>query len=86
MTGETAPTWAAETYYKKTAEGAASINFMIVYPQAVLQVQKFALPKIFSPDINQDKDSWKFQFRLYHDALVYENKVKGIYLHKKTAE
>lgn len=65
------------------ASGAADINFMIVYPQAILQVQKFALPKIFSPDINQDKDSWKFQFRLYHDAFAYENKVKGIYLHKK---
>ena len=66
------------TYYT-----SAEINFMIIYPQAVLQVQKFALPKIFSPDINQDKDAWKFQFRLYHDALVYDNKVKGIYLHKK---
>lgn len=66
------------TYYT-----AAKINFMLIYPQAILQVQKFALPKIFSPDINQDKDAWKFQFRLYHDALVYENKVKGIYLHKQ---
>lgn len=65
------------------ASGAASINFMIIYPQAVLQVQKFALPKIFTPDENQDKDAWKFQFRLYHDAFVYENKAKGIYLHKQ---
>lgn len=65
------------------ASGAADINFMIIYPQAILQVQKFALPKIFTPDENQDKDAWKFQFRLYHDALVYDNKAKGIYLHKK---
>ena len=63
--------------------GAADINFMIIYPPAILQVQKFALPKIFDPDTNQDKDAWKFQFRLYHDAFVYENKVKGLYLHKK---
>lgn len=69
--------------YVKSA-GAADINFMIIYPQAIIQVQKFALPKIFDPDTNQDKDAWKFQFRLYHDAFVYENKVKGIYLHKKT--
>lgn len=67
------------------AEGAANINFMIVYPGAVLQAKKLALPKIFTPDENQDKDAWKFQFRLYHDAFVYENKVKGIYLHKATA-
>lgn len=84
VTGETAPAWAADTYYKRTAVGASDINFMIVYPQAILQAKKFALPKIFSPDVNQSKDAWKFQFRLYHDAFVYENKVKGIYLHKST--
>jgi len=66
------------------AESAKNINFMIIYPEAVLQVKKFAMPKIFTPDENQDKDMWKFQFRLYHDAFVYENKVKGIYLHTST--
>lgn len=66
------------------AEDGKSINFMIVYPGAVLQVKKFALPKIFTPDENQEKDAWKFQFRLYHDAFVYENKAKGIYLHQST--
>jgi len=65
------------TYYT-----AANINFMIVYPEAVLQVVKFSMPKIFDPDTNQDKDAWKFQFREYHDAFVYDNKVSGIYLHK----
>lgn len=67
------------------ASGASDINFMVVYPPAILQVEKFALPKIFTPDENQDKDEWKFQFRLYHDAFVYENKAKGIYLHKAPA-
>jgi len=68
-------------FAKPTA--AKDINFMIIYPQAILQVVKFSLPKIFDPDTNQDKDAWKFQFREYHDAFVYENKVKGIYLHNK---
>ena len=66
------------------AADAENINFMLVYPGSVLQVQKFAMPKIFTPDENQDKDMWKFQFRLYHDCFVYDNKVKGIYLN--TAE
>lgn len=61
------------------------INFLIVEKSAVLQVQKMALPKIFDPDTNQDKDAWKFQYRLYHDALVYDNKVNGIYVSKKNA-
>lgn len=60
---------------------AKKLNFMIIYPQAVLQAKKFALPKIFDPDTNQDKDAWKFQFRLYHDAFVYDNKSKGIFAH-----
>ena len=63
-------------------EDAKNINFMIVYPNAVVQAKKFAMPKIFSPDENQDKDMWKFQFRMYHDAFVMDNKKCGIYLHK----
>lgn len=69
----------AVTYYT-----AADINFLMIYPAAILQVVKFALPKIFDPDTNQDKDAWKFQFREYHDAFVYENKAKGVYLHSST--
>ena len=70
--------------YEKASD-AVEINFMLIHPSAVLQVEKFALPKIFTPDDNQEKDAWKFQFRLYHDAFVYENKQKGIYLHKKAS-
>lgn len=70
--------------YVKNATSGKDINFMIVYPEAVLQVVKFSLPKIFDPDTNQKKDAWLFQFREYHDAFVYENKAKGIYLHKST--
>jgi hypothetical protein len=66
-------------------KNGSDINFMIVEKESVLQVQKMALPKIFDPDTNQEKDAWKFQYRLYHDALVYENKVDGIYVSKKTA-
>ena len=69
--------------YAKAAD-AKDINFMIIYPPAILQVVKFSLPKIFDPDTNQEKDAWKFQFREYHDAFVYENKIKGVYLHKST--
>lgn len=69
--------------YKKATSGK-NINFMLIYPEAVLQVVKLALPKVFTPDENQDKDMWKFQFRIYHDAFVYENKAKGIYLHEST--
>lgn len=63
---------------------AKNINFMMVDKSAVLQATKMALPKIFTPDENQTKDAWKFQYRLYHDAMVYENKVGGVYVHTST--
>lgn len=75
----------SEWGYVKNAS-AKAINFMIIHPEAVVQAEKFALPKIFDPDTNQKSDSWLFQFRLYHDAFVYENKAKGIYLHKAAGE
>lgn len=66
--------------YAKAAD-AKDLNFLIVAKSAVVQAKKFALPKIFDPDTNQKKDAWLFQYRHYHDAFVYENKVQGIYAH-----
>ncbi|MGI5898631.1 MAG: hypothetical protein ACOX8S_01770 [Christensenellales bacterium] len=71
--------------YSKAEDGEA-INFLLVQKDAVVQATKLALPKIFSPDENQDKDAWKFQFRLYHDAFAHSNKSKGIYLSRALAE
>jgi hypothetical protein len=67
-----------------TASGE-DVNFMLVHPSAVLQTKKHDNLKIFDPDTNQDADGWKIQYRLYHDAFVYENKVDGIYLHAKAS-
>lgn len=65
----------------KTAESGQQINFMIVDPKAVCQITKRAKSRIFTPDVNQKKDAYKFDYRLYHDAWVLENKVDGIYCH-----
>ena len=61
---------------------AHKINFMIVHPSAVIKVAKHVLPRIFSPQQYQQADAWKFDYRIYHDVFVEENKVKGIYLHR----
>lgn len=58
------------------------INFMIIHPSAVLQVTKHLVPRIFSPQVNQSADAWKFDYRVYHDCFVETNKVAGIYLHR----
>lgn len=70
----------AENWGYAAGADAKAINFMLLDRKAILQAKKFALPKIFTPDENQDKDAWKFQFRLYHDCFAYENKAKGIYV------
>lgn len=69
--------------YIKTAATGKDINFMIIHPSAVVQLTKTALPRIFDPMTNQQANAWKFDYRLYHDAFVPDNKVKGIYLHNK---
>lgn len=71
--------------YTKTASTGRDINFLLIHPSAVIQVNKHADMKLFSPDVNQTSDSWLVQYRQYHDAFVQENKVDGIYLHKKNS-
>lgn len=65
-----------------TATTGYKINFMVVHPSAITKVVKHALPRIFTPDEYQKADAWKFDYRVYHDTFVYDNKVKGVYLHK----
>jgi len=65
------------------SSGGKEINFLLLDPKAVVQVKKHELPKIFSPDENQTADNWIFDYDLYHDAFVLDNKAGGVYLHKK---
>ena len=68
--------------YVKDAS-AKDINFMIIHKPAVMQYNKHIAPKVITPEQNQDADAWKFGYRKYGLADVYENKVAGIYLHHK---
>lgn len=70
-------------FAKDTAGGAKDINFMMVHRSAILQPVKLNHVKYFSPEINQTSDGHKWQYRLYHDAFVYDNKQKGVYVHTK---
>lgn len=72
---------AATGGYSKTENTGKNINFLLLHPSSVLQVTKLADLKVFTPEQNQTADAWLIQYRLYHDAFVYDNKVKGIYSH-----
>ena len=62
-----------------TASGS-TINLMVVHPSAVMQAVKLAMPRIFSPSVNQEASAWKYDFRQYHGAWVKNNKKNGIYV------
>lgn len=69
------------------AEGASVIGLMLVDPRAVVQISKRAVARVWAPSrdlaagtdgVNPDGDAWKFDFRVYHDAWVLDEKVGGI--------
>lgn len=69
--------------YSKTASTGVNINFIVMDRNACYNVTKSNVAKLFTPDENQNKDAWQFDYRLYHDSFVLENKVSGIYVHTK---
>ncbi len=62
---------------------AKELNFMIIHKGAVIQYPKHTVNKVIRPEDNQKADAWKFYFRAYGLADVYENRVAGIYAHMK---
>lgn len=65
---------------KKSSEGK-DINFMIVHPSCCQAIQKHEKLRYFAPDVNQKKDAHLWQYRLFHDLFVFDNKKGLIYLH-----
>jgi len=71
--------------FTKTASTGRDLNFLVVHPTAVLQAVKHDNMKYFDPDTNQTADAHLMQYRLYHDAFVYDNHVDGVYAHVKNS-
>ena len=69
--------------YAKASDGF-NINFLIVQKDAIIKYPRILVNKIVSPDDNQTDDKWLFFYRAYGLVDVYENKVAGVYLSKKT--
>ena len=69
--------------YIKNSSTGKDINFLVIDPKAILQIQKHKVNKLIAPEINQSADAWLLNYRLVSLSDAYDNKVKGIYLHKK---
>lgn len=55
------------------------INYMVCSKRAVVPIVKLEKMKIWTPDTVQDFDGYKVNFRMYHDIIVPENKITGVY-------
>lgn len=71
--------------YSKTVTTGADINFIVMDKSASVNITKSVVAKMFTPDENQNKDAWQFDYRLYHESFVFDNKKAGIYLNAKAA-
>ena len=63
----------------KAAEDGKAINFQVVHPSAVAAISRLVKLRYFPPELNQDDDAHKWQYRLFHDMWVYKNKKQLIY-------
>lgn len=59
---------------------AMELNWVIMSRAAVIAIVKTDKPRIFSPDVNQEQDAWKIQYRKYHDLWILDNKFPAIWV------
>lgn len=64
--------------FAKASDGYA-LDFVVVHPSAAQAIQKHEKLRYFAPDVNQERDAHKWQYRLHHDLLVFENRKELIY-------
>lgn len=70
--------------YVKASTGVA-INYIVMHPSAVAAIQKTEKLRYFAPEVNQKRDAHLWQYRIYHDLLVFLQKKGLIYLSKASA-
>lgn len=61
------------------AEGADSIGIIAMPKNAAMLVKKTEKIRTFSPDVNQQADAYKFDYRLYYDVLVKNSMKNSIF-------
>lgn len=64
--------------FKKATNGLP-LNFMLLDPRAAAALTKHEKLRYFAPEVNQKDETHLWQYRLYHDLLVYAQKKGLIY-------
>ena len=64
-------------------DGAQDINWIIATPDAPIAISKTDKVRTFSPDVNQNADAWKVDYRKYHDLWIPKNKLAKVFVNLK---
>lgn len=57
---------------------AKQINWIICPQNVPIAVSKTDKLRIFSPEVNQDADAWKIDYRKYHELWITKNKMNTV--------
>lgn len=60
------------------ASEAKQINWIICPQNVPIAVSKTDKLRIFSPEVNQDADAWKIDYRKYHELWITKNKMNTL--------
>lgn len=55
------------------------INYIICSKKAIVPIVKLNKTKVWTPDSIRDWDGYAVNIRIYHDSLVPQNKIPGVY-------
>ena len=61
------------------ASEAKDVGFIVIPKKGASLVKKTEKIRVFSPDQNQTKDAYKFDYRLYYDLLLKKSQQNNIY-------
>lgn len=60
------------------ASSANDVGLIVMPKRAASLVKKTDKVRIFSPEVNQDMQAWKFDYRLYYDLIIKDSMKKSI--------
>ncbi len=64
----------------KPDTAAKDINWIIMPQSAPIAVSKTDKVRVFDPNVNQNADAWKIDYRKYHDLWIPTNRLAAIHV------
>ena len=66
-------------------DAAQDVNWIISARTAPIAISKTDKVRTFTPDVNQNADAWKVDYRKYHDLWVLDNQLDRVFVNVKPA-